>query len=240
MVTHLEIREVEEYARELEEQNAENILQWAFGKFGDDLGVMTALGYSGIVLMDLIRKIKPEFEVFFIDTGYHFPETLQLLQSEQERAGLSFNILKPRVSLKRLAEIVGPKPWEVNPDLCCHYLKVEPLLRVIHTKKVWLSALRRDQATSRAELDAIEVDGRGVVKIYPMVAWTYDQTWQYIREHKLSYNPLHDRGYPSVGCVHCTSPVAPGEHERAGRWNSMSKMECGMHLHRSKKDKSLS
>lgn len=225
------VEEAEAIAAELEGKSVNEILHWAIETFGDYLGFMTALGYSGVVLMDHLRKIKPQFEACFIDTGFHFPETLEFLQRLRDEWSINFKVLTPVMSKDGVSETVGTEPWKVNADLCCLYMKVEPMLRAIHTRQAWLSAIRRDQSVARASIDVVEIDGRGVLKIYPLAAWTSEQVWEYIRSHDIPYNPLHDTGYLSVGCTHCTAPVAPGEHERTGRWNSMPKLECGLHLH---------
>ncbi len=225
----LSLEQVEEAAAALDGKSVDEILDWAFGVFGDRLGMMTALGYSGIILLDFLRKRKPDMEIFTIDTGHLFQETIELRDRLEREWGIRFRVLEPVTTMEQLVELVGPDPWTLNPDLCCHYRKVEPLLRVIHERDAWLSAIRRDQSISRADADVVEMDGRGVIKVQPLVAWTFDRAWDYIRSNNIPYNPLHDQGYPSVGCVHCTSPVKPGEHERAGRWNSQPKLECGIH-----------
>lgn len=216
-------------------KSVDDILTWALDRFGNGLGFMTALGYSGVVLMDHLRRLVPAVEAYFIDTGFHFAETLEFLGRLRDEWSVDFRIITPSMSWEELTARLGPEPWKANPDLCCLYMKVESLLRVIHDKDAWVSAIRRDQSPSRDGIDVVEIDGRGVPKVYPMAAWTYDRTWQYIRRNNLPYNPLHDQGYPNVGCIHCTSPVAPGEHERSGRWQSMPKLECGIHVRREDK-----
>ena len=237
MPSPISMEEAAEISDLLEDKSIEEILAWAVERFGDRLGFMTALGYSGVVLLHHILKLKPDIEANFIDTGFHFPETLQFLQRLRNEWGVKFVVLRPHMSAQELHEAVGDEPWKVNADLCCHYMKVEPLLRVIHTRDAWLSALRRDQSAARAEIDVVEMDGRGTLRIHPMAGWTFERTWEYIRKNNLPYHPLHDKGYPSVGCLHCTAQVAPGQHERTGRWNSMPKLECGLHLHTRKRAK---
>ncbi len=228
-VPKLTLEQVETAAAALEGKSVDEILDWGLATFGDGLGMMTALGYSGLIVMDFLRKRRPNMEILTIDTGHLFPETIELRERLAREWGVRFTVLRPRVSQAELEAMLGPRPWEANPDLCCHYLKVEPLLRVIHARDAWISAVRRDQSVTRADADVVEMDGRGVIKLQPLVSWTFDQAWDYIRKNKVPYNPLHDRGYPSVGCVHCTAPVKPGEHERSGRWNSQPKLECGIH-----------
>ncbi|MFG0284871.1 MAG: phosphoadenylyl-sulfate reductase [Phycisphaerales bacterium JB039] len=226
---------VAEAARQLEGREPGEIIDWALGIFGAGLGFTTALGYGGIVLLDLLRRRTGLVEAHFIDTGHHFDETIELLgriEAWSDAAGagrIRFIILRPEVSDEDVVRAAGSPPWKVNPDVCCRLRKVEPLQRIIHTRDAWLSALRRDQAQSRAQIDVVRLDGRGVLKIHPLAGWTARQCWDYIGAHGLPYNPLHDCGYPSVGCTHCTVPVYAGEHERTGRWASIGKTECGLH-----------
>ncbi len=227
--------DVNKIANELKNKSTIEIVEWAINYYKEDLGFMTALGSSGIVLLHHALKISKNIQPYFIDTGFHFNETMELLNKVQKFWKIEFQVLKPVISDNRLNELIGEKPWETNPDICCHYRKVDPLLRVIHTKEIWMSALRRDQSTARAKLEVLELDGRGTLKIYPLVHWSYEEVWQYIRDNNLFYNELHDKNYPSLGCTHCTSPTKKGEHERSGRWNSMPKLECGIHVNNLKK-----
>ncbi len=216
-------------AGDLEHASASQIIDYALRKYGDRLGVMTALGYSGIVLMDLLRQRLPALTAYFIDTGFHFPETLALMDRLEAEWNVRFVRLGPSLRGEQIDSIIGARAWESNPDLCCMYRKVEPMLRVLQTKDAWMAALRRDQADTRRSIPPIKLDRRGTLKIYPLAGWTAEDCWRYIREHDLPYNPLHDEGYLSIGCTHCTRPVAQGEHERAGRWQDRGKVECGLH-----------
>ncbi len=216
--------------RELEGRSLEEILAWAAGRFGADLGFMTALGCGGVVLQHHLLKIDPTIEAHFIDTGLGFPETTEFLRRLKDEWNVRFVVHKPRMSARRRRKFIALEPWKTDPDLCCRRMKVEPFLRIIHTKKAWVSALRRDQGAARSRIRTVEFDGRGVLQIYPLAAWTFERIWKYIRDNDLPYQPLHDRGYPSVGCVYCTAPVAPGGRERSGRWNGTGKSECGIHV----------
>lgn len=217
-------------AARLETESLDRILAWALETFGDRLGCTTALGYSGIVMLDRLRRLAPGFEVHFIDTRQHFPETLELLERLRSAWDLRFTVVESRFDEAQLASMLGPAPWRTNPDVCCTFRKVLPLLEILPSRDAWLGALRRDQSPTRSGIDVVEVDGRGTLKIQPLAGWTRERCWERIRAEGLPVNPLHDEGYPSVGCTHCTAKVAPGEHERAGRWNSMPKLECGLHL----------
>jgi phosphoadenosine phosphosulfate reductase len=206
------------------------VLEWTRDTFGDEVGMTTAFGYSGLALLHQALQIMPELKIYFIDTGFHFAETLEFSEQLTEEWKLNLDVLRPFATKEEVEERVGKEPHRVNADLCCHYCKVEPLLRVIHSRTAWLSGIRRDQNRTRAGIQPIELDGRGVIKISPMGAWTKEQTWDYIREHNISCSPLHDKGYLSIGCKPCTTPVGKGGDERDGRWPFMLKTECGIHL----------
>ena len=145
---------------------------------------------------------------------------------------LNLEVIEPETTKKQLEKKIGKEPYKVNADLCCHYCKVEPLLRVLHKHEAWLSGIRRDQSITRAKIQVIDLDGRGSIKISPMYKWTKKRTWDYIRENNVPYHPLNDNGYPSVGCEPCTVPVEEGGDERDGRWPFMQKLECGIHLYK--------
>ena len=204
--------------------------------FNDNFAIMSALGYSGICLIHILLKYVDDLNIYFIDTGFHFQETLDLLHRLEDLWPVNFIILRPKKDLYSLRREIGEFPWISNPDLCCMYNKQEPLLSVIKTKNIWLSALRKDQSITRSKIEVIDVDMRGTLKIYPLAHWTSQQCWDYIHEYKLPYNSLHDKGYMSIGCRHCTTPILPGQHEREGRWNSMLKLECGIHTYGNQKD----
>ena len=229
--------QVDRFSRELELCSVDERILWAYKSFGNRLGLMTACGYSGVVLMHLLSRLEVNIETYFIDTGFHFPETLELVRTVRSRLGIDLKVVTSPITRAALTKALGERPWETDPDLCCQYMKIEPLMRVIRDKDAWLSAVRRDQSPTRAEIDVVEVDERDVIKIYPLADWTSEQTWSHLRDHDLPYSPLHDNGYMSVGCLHCTRPVRAGEHERAGRWASMSKAECGIHAFRRKRPK---
>ena len=211
--------------------DVETILKWTKKAFGESFAFMTAFGYSGIAVLHHALKIMPDMKVYFVDTGFHFPETLEFCDYITDKWNLNLEVIKPVITKEELIKKIGEKPYEVNADLCCHYLKVEPLLRVLHKHSAWLSGIRRDQSITRGGVEVIDIDGRGCIKIYPMAKWTKEQTWDYIKKNNILYNPLHDKGYPSIGCSPCTKPVKAGGDERDGRWPDMQKLECGIHLY---------
>ncbi len=192
----------------------------------------TAFGPGGIVLLDIVHRRQLDVRVHFLDTGFHFPETLELVQTWQER-GLAIAVVRPELS--PIQKVATSRLYAVDPDRCCHLRKVEPNTRALRDADVWITSLRRDQHVGRASVPVEQgvtlPDGHRITKVAPLAAWTRDQVWNYIRARDLPTNPLHDRGYPSIGCAPCTVAVGPGAAERDGRWAGRAKTECGLHLH---------
>lgn len=227
------LKELHYWERRLNDKTIEEILKILKSKFKDKIGIITAFGYSGIVLLHYIYKLGLDIESYFIDTGYHFKETLDFAKMIEKKWNLKVKWISIDTELRDyMLKTFGDKPWEVNNNICCHYCKVEPLLRILPEKDVWLSALRRDQSYTRSSIDVAEIDGRGSFRVYPMADWTRDKVWKFIYDNKLPYNPLYDRHYPSIGCEPCTLPVEKGGDERDGRWKLSQKLECGIHIHR--------
>jgi phosphoadenosine phosphosulfate reductase len=217
--------------KKLSNEDVSTVLNWTKKTFGtEEVAMTTAFGYSGLVLLHHVINIIPDINIYFIDTGYHFQETLDFCDKITDEWNLNLTVLKPDISKEKLKEKLGKEPYKENPDLCCHYNKVEPLLRILKNHSAWLSGIRRDQSITRADIEVIELDGRGKIKISPMSHWTRDQTWEYIHSNDIPYNPLHDQRYMSIGCEPCTVPVEQGGDERDGRWPFMQKLECGIHL----------
>ena len=217
--------------------DVETILKWTKKAFGESFAFTTAFGYSGIAVLHHALKIMPDMKIYFIDTGFHFKETLEFCKEITEKWSLNLEVLKPEITVKQLEKKMGKEPYKINADLCCHYLKVEPLLRVLHKHSAWLSGIRRDQSITRGGIEVIDIDGRGCIKICPMAKWTREQTWNYIKKNKLPYHPLHDKDFPTIGCRPCTKKVKYGGDERDGRWPDMQKLECGIHLFNNQKEK---
>ncbi|MCI0397670.1 MAG: phosphoadenylyl-sulfate reductase [Chloroflexi bacterium] len=209
----------------------EDVLGWALAAFAPEIALATGFGPSGVVLMHLVARLRPETTICYLDTGLLFPETYDLRGQLARRLGIRFTRLHSELSLEAQAAGHGPALWERNPDLCCHLRKVEPLRRFLATQRAWISGIRRDQGPTRARTEMVTWDvANGLVKVNPLAYWTRDQVWAYIRHHDLPTNVLHDEGYSSIGCIPCTRPVAPGEDERAGRWSGQAKTECGIHV----------
>ena len=233
-----DLKRIAELKREFEKKSLQEIIVRAHEEFGNGLAMTTAFGYSGIVLMSFIKDIIPDLPIYFIDTRFHFEETLKLAEKIEKEWKLNIIKISTQYTEEELKEIMGREAYKTNPDLCCNYRKVEPLLRILKTKSAWLSSIRRDQAVTREKVDVIEIDGRGVIKINPLYNWTKDKTWMYIRKYDLPYNPLHDQYYPSIGCKPCTFPVDKGGSERDGRWRGMTKIECGIHVNKDEEEDS--
>ena len=218
-------------SRRFESQHPREVIRWALTTYGQDTALATGFGPSGIVLIHLVSQLRPKTSVFYLQTDLLFPETLELRDRLAERLGIQFIEVRPDLSLEEQSQIYGSELWQRNPDQCCSLRKVEPLRRFLSEKKAWMTAIRRDQAPTRAFTKQVDWDkANGLVKICPLAGWTRDHVWSYLREHNLPYNALHDLGYPSIGCFPCTRPVSPGSGERAGRWVGTGKLECGIHI----------
>ena len=203
-----------------ETASAGRIISWAVETFGSRLSLSASM--TDAVLIDLATRADPGIEVLFIDTGYHFPETLETVEAVRRHYGLNLRIM----TVARQEEEL----WKVDPENCCSAVKVGQLDRALADKDAWMSGLRRDEATTRATAPIVARDLRGLVKVNPLATWTDAGVQGYIRDHEIIVNPLTLQGYPSIGCMPCTKPVAPGEDPRSGRWAGSDKTECGLHL----------
>jgi len=220
-------------AQELEHQSAEEILRWAAGQFGPRLTFATGFGIEGCAIIDMVARAALPVDLFTLDTGLLFPETYEVWRQLEAKYGVTIRAVLPEHTVDQQAALLGPELWARDPDRCCELRKTEPLRAALTGFDAWLSAIRRDQTPDRADAPVVGWDGRfGLVKISPLVRWTFDDVRAYVKEHDVPYNVLHDRGYPSVGCAPCTTPVAAGEDARAGRWRGREKTECGLHLRR--------
>jgi phosphoadenylyl-sulfate reductase (thioredoxin) len=222
--------DVERSAAELEEATAEQILGWAAGRL-PRVAFSTGFGAEGCVLIHLIASAQLPIDIFTLDTGLLFPETYALWTELEQKYGITIRAVRPEHTVEEQAVRFGPALWSRSPDECCRMRKLEPLARALEGADGWITAIRRDQTAERATAPVIERDRRyGVLKINPLVRWTSKDVWRYLHAHDVPYNPLHDAGYPSIGCQPCTTAVAEGEDPRAGRWRGQAKRECGLHL----------
>lgn len=199
-------------------------LRWAQQRFGDRLVVASSMGDE--VLVHLASVAAPGVDILFLDTGYHFPETIGTRDAVAAVYDVHVRTLLPLVTLEEQAAEHGPDLWQRDPDACCAIRKVEPLGRALAGRDAWITGVRREQSPTRANARKVEWDERhGLWKFNPLADWTDRDVWRRISERDLPYNPLHDRGYSSIGCTHCTLPGAG----REGRWAGGDKTECGLH-----------
>jgi len=208
-----------------------NVLKWAYDKYDDELVYACSFGVEGIVMIDLISQIKPTAKVVFLDTGLHFEETYALIEKVKQRYPLlNIEMKKPALTVVQQAEEHGDKLWERQPNRCCHIRKVVPLQETLNSATAWVSGVRREQSASRSQTEFINKDEVfQSVKVCPLIYWSWEDIWSYVDKHDLPYNPLHDQGYPSIGCAPCTQPGDTETGSRSGRWANQTKTECGLH-----------
>ncbi|HAF16098.1 MAG TPA: phosphoadenylyl-sulfate reductase [Blastocatellia bacterium] len=220
-------------SNEFEAASPEAVLRWAIEEFAPDVALATGFGAEGCVLVSMLSAIRPISQgtrIFYLDTDLLFPETYALRDQLEARYGVHFERRATSLSVSDQAAQYGERLWEREPDLCCRLRKVEPLREMLQGMRAWVTAIRRDQSAARAGTDLVERDEKfGLVKINPLAAWSARDVWNYIAKHDVPYNTLHEQGYPSIGCVPCTTPVQIGEMPRAGRWRGTGKSECGIH-----------
>ncbi len=215
----------------------QEVLTWALHTFGDAIALASSFGAEDVVLVDMLAGLTPRPRVFAIDTGRLPEATYEVMDRVRERYGLAIAIYFPEAAaVERLETESGFYSFRKSLDArhaCCQVRKVEPLQRALSKLDAWITGLRREQSVTRTEIAVVGEDlaNGGIAKINPLVEWSNEQVWTYIREHDVPYNRLHDEGYPSIGCEPCTRAIAPGEHPRAGRWwwESPEQKECGLH-----------
>jgi len=214
----------------LEKASPEDILAWAVKTYFPRFTMATGLGPEGCVIISMLAKIEPRVYIFNLDTGYQFSETLELRDRIAEKYGIVVDLQKPELSVEAYEAAHGGPIYQTDSDKCCFDRKVRVLQRVSKDFDAWATGIRRDQSPTRADTPIVRWDKKfGLVKISPLATWTKSDVWKRIMDEKVPYNPLHDRGYPSIGCRPCTRAVIQGEDERAGRWTGTAKTECGLH-----------
>ena len=226
--------DVRAQAEAFESATLEEILTWTWEQFGKQAAIGTSYQGSGLVIIHHARKLGLDFPVFTIDTGLLFPETIALKDRLENFFGISIESLTPAQTVAEQHETYGGNLWESNPDTCCTLRKVLPLQQKLSHLDVWITGLRRNQSDTRSKtgiLELYEFDKlreKHLLKLNPMANWSREGVWEYIRANGIPFNPLHDRGYRSIGCWPCTR-ITGGESERAGRWEGFDKTECGIH-----------
>ncbi len=223
--------EVDELARRFEPLPAQDLLAWAAERFAGRIVLTCSWQFQSSVLVHMLHELGVKVRIVELDTGLLFPETYATRDALIARYDLSVERVDPLRTVEEQARDEGAELWRRDPDRCCALRKVAPLARALEGMDAWITGIRREQASTRANARKVELDGtRGVVKIQPLVDWSTEDVMGYLYAHDVPYNPLHDRGYPSIGCTPCTRAVAPGEDPRAGRWAGTGKVECGLHL----------
>ena len=216
----------------LEDAEPQEILRWAVASYAPKLTMATAFGVEGCVLMAMFHELglHDKVDFFNLDTGYQFPETLEVRARIQEKYGIHVRLVQPAASVDAEEMLRSVPLYQTEPDKCCFQRKLVPLKGAVQGKDAWISSIRRDQTRDRRVAGMVEWDKKfELVKVNPLSNWTKDQVWDYVHNHDVPYNALHDNGYPSIGCWPCTHAVKHGEDDRAGRWSSFTKRECGLH-----------
>jgi len=215
-------------AAELAGAPASAVITWATETFGDRLCITSSM--TDAVIIHLAAAVKPGIDVIFLDTGYHFPETIGTRDAVQAVYPVNLISITPSRTVAEQDAELGPRLYGRNPDLCCYLRKVVPLERALDPYDAWITGVRREETSARSDTQVVEWDPRrSMVKVNPIAAWTQEQVDGYITEHGVLVNPLVDEGYPSIGCATCTMPVAAGADPRSGRWAGTGKTECGLH-----------
>jgi phosphoadenosine phosphosulfate reductase len=208
-----------------------DVLRWAVQRFHPRLTMATAFGAEGCAIIHMLAEIAPSVRIFNLETGYQFPETLALRDRIRDRYNIEVELVRPELTVAEYEAEHGGPLYRIRPDQCCHDRKVLPLRLAVAGYDAWISAIRRDQTVHREVAGVVQWDAKfELVKINPLLNWTKRDVWKFIVEHDVPYNPLHDQGYPSIGCWPCTRAVRNGESERDGRWAGSVKKECGLHV----------
>ena len=226
----------------LESKPTEEILEWALQQFGDRVALASSFGVEDVVLIDMLAKIDRKARVFTLDTGRLNQETYDVMDKIRDKYKMAIEVMFP--DAEAVEQMVREKGLNLfyhsieNRKQCCGVRKVEPLNRALQGLDAWIAGLRRDQVVTRATAKkvSIDLDHGGIAKLNPLVDWTWEQVWDYVKQHEIPYNVLHDQGYPSIGCAPCTRAIRPGEDFRAGRWwwEQPDQKECGLHVGKDK------
>lgn len=227
----------EKLNNDLLNKSPEEVLRYFLSEYGDKIALASSLSIEDQVLTDMIVKINKQSKIFTLDTGRLFPETYDLIHRTNKFYGIFIHAFFPESS--KVEAMVNSKGINLfyesveNRKLCCNIRKIEPLKRAFKGLDAWICGLRREQSVTRKDVKMIEWDeGNGLLKINPLIEWSEEGTWAYIKEHNVPYNELHDKGFPSIGCQPCTRAIKKGEDIRAGRWwwERPENRECGLHV----------
>jgi phosphoadenosine phosphosulfate reductase len=226
---NLDQERIIDLSKKFKNNSPQEILEWAVETFWPDVAISSSFQTQSVPLLHMISQIKPDMRILFLDTGYHFPETLTFKEELRKAWGLNVVELRPKIGRKELECQFGEELYRRDPDLCCFINKVEPLAEALRGLRAWITGIRKTQTAQRAQSSILQLHPNGLVKVNPLLYWTRDKLWQYLKEHDLPLHPLYPQGYLSIGCEPCTQPVNSGESERAGRWVGSDKTECGLH-----------
>lgn len=214
-----------------EKAKPQEIIEWAIAEFSPKIMMTSSFGPESGTLLHMVSRVKPDLAVYFIETGYHFPETLAYRDELTRLCGLT-NVINLKADDVRRNQLIADhdgKPYEKNPDLCCQINKVEPLDKAVKGYHAWLSGIRRHQTDFRKSIRIVEQYEGDLYKVSPLANFTSREAWWYLKENKIPQHPLYEKGYLSIGCWPCTRPIQDGDDERSGRWAGKAKKECGLH-----------
>jgi len=212
-----------------EQATPEVIIDWAAREFGDRIAVSSSFQTQSVAMLHLISRISPELPIIFVDTGYHFPETLAYRDQLVDLLHINVVTVSADPDKRMDFDADGNPLHRTNPNLCCALHKTAPMAKALENYDGWLSGIRRTQTGTRSMAQPIERQADGLFKVNPLLTWSSRDLWTYINRNDLPTHPLFSQGYASIGCAPCTRPIQAGEDERAGRWSGNAKIECGLH-----------
>jgi phosphoadenosine phosphosulfate reductase len=224
------LADLQQWNQELETLSPPEVLRAALTAYFPNIVLASSFGAEDVALIDMVHRINPATPILYLDTDFLFKETYATRDALIKKYGVAPIQVKSLLTPEQQATKFGDKLWERQPDECCRQRKVEPLARALKPYTAWITGIRREQSPSRANAKIVEWDPTfSLVKFNPLARWTNEDVWTYIKRYEVPYNPLHDEGYPSLGCTYCTRAVQPGEDPRGGRWSGFAKTECGIH-----------
>ncbi len=229
---------IKELNEEYSNKSPEEVIKWTLDNLHPGVALASSFGAEDVVVIDMLAKISPDARIFTLDTGRLNQETYDLMDDIRNRYKMNIEVMFPNQD--EVQEMVRTNGMNLfyrsreNRKLCCGIRKVHPLTNMLSTLEGWITGIRADQTQNRSDSAKFEIDGQfgGILKVNPIIDWTWEMVWDYIKANKVPYNKLHDKGYPSIGCEPCTRPIKPGEDLRAGRWwwENESDKECGLHM----------
>lgn len=228
--------DVEKLGEKFEGAAPEESLKWALEAY-DNIALASSFGAEDVALIHIATKIKPDVKIVYLDTGFQFKESDELKNKFKNELGANVVEYSGDQPIGEFKKQHGEDVYDTDPTLCCTERKTKPLRRALGELDAWITGMRREQSPTRANMKVVELDGDGRVKINPLAAWKKEELWKFIHDNKIPYNPLHDQGYPSIGCAACTKQIKEGEDERSGRWAGKNKVECGIHTFNEDDDK---